>query len=64
MSVDERRLDELIVESRDLQVTAEEAITQAGSIFVVDRQHMALLTYALGEYPIPDTFASTDDSVA
>ena len=45
-------------------LTDETAIAQAGSIFVVDRQHMALLTFALGEYPVPDTFASTDDSVA
>lgn len=45
-------------------LTDETAIEQAGSIFVVDRQHMALLTFALGEYPVPDTFASTDESVA
>jgi hypothetical protein len=45
-------------------LTNEEIIEQTGSMFVVDRQHMALLTFALGEYPIPDTFASTDESVA
>ncbi len=45
-------------------LTDEVAIEQAGSIFVVDRQHMSLLTYALGEYPVPDTFATTDESAA
>lgn len=45
-------------------LTDDAALDVAGQIFVVDRQHMALLTYALGEYPIPDTFASTDESVA
>jgi hypothetical protein len=45
-------------------LTDEAALDVAGQIFVVDREHMAILTYALGEYPIPDTFASTDDSVA
>jgi hypothetical protein len=45
-------------------LTSDAALDVAGQIFVVDRQHMALLTYALGEYPIPDTFASTDESVA
>lgn len=45
-------------------LTNGEVIEQTGSMFIVDRQHMALLTFALGEYPIPDTFASTDDSVA
>jgi hypothetical protein len=43
---------------------SEQALDVAGQIFVVDREHMALLTYALGEYPIPDTFATTDESVA
>jgi hypothetical protein len=45
-------------------LTSDAALDVAGQIFVVDRQHMALLNFALGEYPIPDTFASTDESVA
>lgn len=45
-------------------LTSDAALDVAGQIFVVDREHMAILTYALGEYPIPDTFASTDESVA
>ncbi len=35
-------------------------ITAAGSIICVDRQHAAVLRFVLGEYPIPETFASTD----
>ncbi len=35
----------------------------AGSIQVVDRQHIAILNYVLGEYPVPDTFQNTDQSV-
>ena len=31
----------------------------AGSILCVDQQHVAVLNYALGEYPVPDTFATT-----
>ena len=31
----------------------------AGSILCVDQQHVAILNYALGEYPVPDTFLST-----
>ncbi len=35
----------------------------AGSIQVVDRQHIAILNYVLGEYPVPDVFQTTDNSV-
>ncbi len=35
----------------------------AGSIQVVDRQHIAILNYVLGEYPVPDTFQSAENSV-
>lgn len=45
-------------------LTNPEIIEQTGSMFVVDRQHMSLLHFALGEYPVPDTFASTDESAA
>lgn len=40
-------------------LTPETAVV-AGSILCVDRQHVAILNYALGEYPVPDTFASTE----
>ncbi len=36
-----------------------DAITLAGSINVIDMQHQAILNYVLGNYPVPDTFAST-----
>lgn len=35
----------------------------AGSIQVVDRQHIAILNYVLGDYPVPDTFQNTEQSV-
>jgi Ferritin-like domain len=37
-----------------------DAIELAGSINVIDMQHVAVLNFVLGEYPVPDTFASTD----
>ena len=37
-----------------------DAITLAGSINVIDMQHVAVLNFVLGEYPVPDTFAKTD----
>jgi hypothetical protein len=27
-------------------------------------QHVAILNFALGEYPVPDTFATTDKAVS
>ena len=38
----------------------DESVTLAGSILSVDRQHMAVLLFAIGKYPAPDTFASPD----
>lgn len=35
----------------------------AGSIDVIDRQHIAILNFALGEYPVPETFASIEEAV-
>lgn len=42
------------------QLTSTEAIAAAGSIICVDRQHAAVLRFVLGEYPIPETFATTE----
>ena len=39
------------------------AIQLAGSIQIIDAQHVAILNYVLGEYPVPDVFAKTDKSV-
>lgn len=36
------------------------AIKLAGSIQVVDAQHVAVLLFVLGQYPVPDTFAKVD----
>jgi len=41
------------------KLTAPAAITLAGSIFPIDRQHISVLLFALGMYPVPDTFANT-----
>lgn len=38
------------------------AIQLAGSIQVVDAQHVAVLLFVLGQYPVPDTFAKVDQS--
>jgi hypothetical protein len=37
-----------------------DAIELAGSINIIDMQHVAVLNFVLGEYPVPDTFAQTD----
>ncbi len=41
-------------------LTTEGAIKLASSIQPIDMQHAAVLTFVLGEYPVPDTFASTE----
>ncbi|HJR24985.1 MAG TPA: ferritin-like domain-containing protein, partial [Acidimicrobiales bacterium] len=46
------------------RLTTEPAIALAGSIMPIERQHAAILHYVLGEYPVPDTFATTDESLA
>lgn len=39
---------------------SEDAIKLAGSIQAVDQQHVAILLFALGQYPVPDVFQKTD----
>jgi Ferritin-like domain len=46
------------------KLVSEPAIRLAGSILSVDRQHMSLLLFAVGEYPVPDTFATTEFAYA
>ncbi len=45
-------------------LTSKAAIDLVGSILPIERQHAAILHFALGEYPVPDVFATTDDSLA
>ncbi|CAN5654736.1 hypothetical protein BH10ACT1_BH10ACT1_34310 [soil metagenome] len=45
-------------------LTVEGAIKLAASIQPIDMQHAAVLNFVLGNYPVPDTFASTDKSAA
>ncbi len=40
-----------------------DAIRTAAQIQIVDQQHQAILLYALGMYPVPDVFQSTDKAV-
>ncbi|MBA2327717.1 MAG: ferritin-like domain-containing protein [Actinobacteria bacterium] len=44
------------------RLKAPDAIELAGSIYIIDMQHAAILNFVLGEYPVPETFASTDDA--
>ena len=37
-----------------------DAIKLAGQANINDMQHIAILNYVLGEYPVPDTFAKTE----
>lgn len=39
---------------------SKDAIKLAGSIQAVDQQHQAILLFALGKYPVPDTFQKTE----
>ena len=39
---------------------SKDAIKLASQANVNDMQHIAILNYVLGEYPVPDTFAKTD----
>lgn len=39
---------------------SKDAIQLAGSIQIIDFQHAAVLLFALGKYPVPDTFGKTD----
>jgi len=45
-------------------LTNKDAILLAGSIQIVDAQHVSILLYVLGEYPVPDVFAKTELAVA
>jgi len=45
------------------ELATPDAIKLASSIQIIDMQHQAILNFALGNYPVPDTFASTKDAV-
>lgn len=45
-------------------LATEAPIKLAASIQPIDRQHIAVLHFALGEYPVPETFATTDMAVS
>ena len=44
------------------QISNEEALRLAATIQPIDMQHVAVLRYVLGQYPVPDTFADADDA--
>lgn len=44
-------------------LATEAPIRLASSIQIIDMQHQAILNFALGNYPVPDTFAKTDAAV-
>ncbi len=41
-------------------LATEVPISVASSIQIIDMQHQAILNFALGNYPVPDTFAKTE----
>ncbi|MEP7203165.1 MAG: ferritin-like domain-containing protein [Ilumatobacteraceae bacterium] len=45
-------------------LTDKDAIMLAGSIQIIDAQHVSILLYVLGEYPVPDVFAKVDMAAA
>lgn len=46
------------------KLKAPESIALTASIQPVDMQHAAILHFVLGEYPVPDVFAKTDQAGA
>ncbi len=42
------------------KLESDAAIALAGSIQPIDRQHIAVLLFVLGMYPVPETFATVD----
>ncbi len=46
------------------KLESDAAIALAGSIQPIDRQHIAVLLFVLGRYPVPDTFATADMALA
>jgi len=45
-------------------LTSKDAVTLAGSIQVDDAQHVAVLLFVSGQYPVPEVFAKTDKAAA
>jgi len=45
-------------------LTSKDAIELAGSLEIIDAQHVAILLFVSGQYPVPDTFAKTDKAAA
>ncbi|MDP1820928.1 MAG: ferritin-like domain-containing protein [Acidimicrobiales bacterium] len=46
------------------KLTSPAAINLVGSILPIERQHAAVLLFVLGEYPVPETFATPEGSLA
>jgi hypothetical protein len=42
------------------QLSSGGAIRLAGTLLALDRQHMALLLFALGKDPVPEAFTTTE----
>ena len=39
-------------------LASEPVVRLAGSILSIDQQHISVLLFALGQYPVPETFAT------
>ena len=46
------------------KLSSDAAIELAGSIYVIDMQHSAVLLFVLGKYPVPNVFGQTKESAA
>ena len=45
-------------------LTSKDAIELAGSLQIIDAQHVAILLFVSGQYPVPETFAKTEKAAA
>lgn len=46
------------------QLKGKDAVRKAAEIQVVDQQHQSILLYALGKYPVPETFQKTEKAAS
>lgn len=45
-------------------LSSKDAIELAGSLQIIDAQHVAILLFVSGQYPVPEVFAKTDKAAA
>ena len=47
-----------------ITLTDKAATELAGSLQIIDAQHVAILLFVAGQYPVPETFAKTEKAAS